>query len=185
MGEVPEQPPSVAYLTEQFENFIYEILGLSYLSHQVSKQIEGLSQLQNFASLADAIKLLKHRRATEDIMSGDTLPDRKTTLKCLQSLFFIWATFQEIEKSGIKDDSKDDENALYVLNNFLHDSRHIWANSENEVFSLIWENLAKRKENVQITLFVTMVTESLGEIGPRALRGVELCLLSYWNEPSV
>jgi hypothetical protein len=28
------------------------------------------------------------------------------------------------------------------------------------------------------------VTESLSDIGPRALRGVELCLLSYWREPS-
>lgn len=182
---MPEQPPSVAYLTEQFENFVYEILGLSYLPHQVSKQFEDLSQLRNFASLADAIKLLKNRRATKNITSGDTLPGRKTTLKCLQSLLFIWATFQDNEKSGIQDSLKDDENALYVLDSFLHGSRHIWADSENEFFSLIWENLAKRKENLQITLFVTMVTESLGEIGPRALRGVELCLLSYWNEPSV
>jgi hypothetical protein len=183
--EVPEQSPHVVYLTGQFENFIYEVLGISYLPHQVSSQFDGLSQLQSLASLADAIKLLTNRRATEDIISGDTLPDRKTTLRCLQSLIFIWATFKETEKSGIKSDAKDDENALYVLDNFLHGLRHIWANSDHEVLSLIWEDLAKQKENVQITLFVTMVTESLRDIGPRALRGVELCLLSYWNEPSV
>lgn len=185
MGELPDQPPSVAYLGEQFENFIYEILGLSYLPHQVSKKFQDLSQLRNFASVADSIKLLKHRRVADDLMSGDALPDRKTTLKCLQFLLFIWATFQDSEKSGIKDSSKEDDNALYVLDRFLYGSRHIWANSENEVFSLIWENLAKQEEYVYITLFVTMVTETLREIGPRALRGVELCLLSYWNEPTL
>lgn len=181
MVEVPGQSESLAYLREEFENLVYEILGLPYLPHQASKYPKSLNQLQHLTSLAEAIKLLQHRRETEEVTSGDNLRDREAASKCLQSLLFIWATFQESEELCTGSPLKEENNALHALNTFLHGSRHIWATSENEIFSLVWENLAKRKENVQITLFVTMVTESLQGISSRALRGAEQCLLSYWN----
>lgn len=185
MGEVPEQPPSVAYLMEEFENLVYELLDLFYLPHEVSKKFRDLKQLRNFGALAEVIELLQHRRASEEVMYGDSLPEWQAASKCLQSLLFIWATFEDSKKRHAEHALKEDDDVLYALNIFFRGSRHIWANSENKVFSLIWENLAKREENGQITLFVIMVTESLRDISPRALRGVEQCLLSHWNEKSV
>jgi hypothetical protein len=167
---------------EEFENLVFEILDLFYLPHEVSKQFQNLNQLQNFASLADALKLLQHRRAGHVIISGDTLHEGETVSKCLQSLLFIWATLQENEKMSTGDLLKEDNNALHALNSFLHASRHIWANSENHIFSLIWETFAKRRENMHIAHFVTVVTESFQDISPKALRGAEQCLLNYWHK---
>lgn len=169
---------------EEFENLVYEILDLFYLPHQISKQFQDLKHLQNFGSLAEVIKLLQHRRLPEEVMYGETLPERETASKCLQTLLFIWATIQESGKERT-DSLKEETDVLYELNTFLHGSRHIWANSENDVYSLIWDDLAKRKENQQITLFVMVMAESLRNISPRALRGVEQCLLGYWCESGV
>ena len=185
MGEVPEQPPSVAYLMEEFENLVYEILDLFYLPHEVSKKFRDLKQLRNFGSLAEVIELLQHRRASEEVMYGNSLPEWQEASKCLQSLLFIWATFEDSKKTHAGHSLKEDDDVLHALNIFFRGSRHIWANSENKVFSLIWEDLAKREENGQITLFVIKVTESLRDISPRALRGFEQCLLSHWKEKSL
>ncbi|KAJ5565500.1 hypothetical protein N7513_001742 [Penicillium frequentans] len=186
MVEVPEQPPSVGYLMEEFENLVYEILGLFYLPHGVSKQFRDLERLRSFRSLAEAIELLQHDKTSEEVMYGDALPEWEAASKCLQLLLFIWATFQDSGKRNAEH-LKEDDDILYALDGFLRSSRDIWANSdsENKIFWLILEDFAKREENEQITLFVTIVTESLREISPRALRGVEQCLLSYWNEKRV
>lgn len=171
----------MADLMEEFENLVYEILDLFYLPYQVSKQFQHLNQLRDFTSLEKAIKLLQSRRVTDKDMPGDTLHEREASSNCLKTLLFIWASLQQSEKVCIGNSLKEENNALHVLNNFLHETWHIWANSENEILSLIWEVFAKRRENTGIAHFVTLVTELLQDISPRALRGVEQCLLNYWH----
>lgn len=134
MVEAPEQPSSVAYLMKEFESLIYEMLDLFYLPHQDSKQFQDVNQLRKFESLAEVIKLLQRRRTTEDVMLGGTLHEREASLKCLQSLLFIWATLQDSEERCTEHSFKEEDNVSHALNKFLQRVRHHWAKPENEIF---------------------------------------------------
>lgn len=166
---------------EEFENLVYKILDTSYLPHQSPNQSHHAKQLTHLASLAEAIKVLQHRRTTEDVMRGETRHQREAVSKCLQCLLFIWATLQESDERSIGNQSKQENSPSFALNTFLHASRHMWAKSEDEVMSIILDDFAKRRENMEKTVFVTTVIACIKGISLRALYGAEQCLSSYWN----
>ena len=166
---------------EGFENLVYEILDTSYLPHQSSNRSHHAKQLAYLASLAEAINVLQRQRTTEEVMREETRHQREAVSKCLQCLLFIWATLQESDERSIGNQSKQENSASFALNTFLHASRHIWAKSEDEVMSLILEDFAKRRENMEKAVFVTTVIACIQGISLRALYGAEQCLSSYWN----
>ncbi|KAK5799801.1 hypothetical protein VI817_002013 [Penicillium citrinum] len=179
--EETEAPPLVAYLLQEYESFVFELLGLCYVPYQSSKRYQNLKQLQHAASLKETIQTLQIRRRADKNKYRNALSDR-AVIKHLKSLLFIWASVQESEKSSHEALGQKESICLTSLDTFLHQSRQIWASSLNDTLSTIWESFVHMEEHKNLTQFVTIVAGSLVKLSPKALWGVEECLLRYWDQ---
>lgn len=171
----------VAYLLQEYESFVFELLGLCYVPYQSSKRYQNLKQLQHAASLKETIQTLQIRRRADKNKYRNALSDR-AVIKHLKSLLFIWASVQESEKSSHEALGQKESICLTSLDTFLHQSRQIWASSLNDTLSTIWESFVHMEEHKNLTQFVTIVAGSLVKLSPKALWGVEECLLRYWDQ---
>lgn len=177
----PEQSPSVAYLLQGYENLVFELLGVFYFTHESSKRLENLNRLQDFVSLTEVMNTLRDRRKVEEKTFTNTLSGTEAAFQHLKSLLFIWASLQESDERTKNDPEQRKKNTLTDLDAFLKNSRRVWICSENDVLAIIWDDFSQRMENRQIAQFVTMVAESLKGNGPKAMWGLEQCLLNYWS----
>lgn len=168
-------------MQQGYENLVFEILGVAYLTHKSSRRIEVLNRLRDFVSLTEMMNTLRNRRKWEGKTFKNTLVDTQTTFQHLKSLLFIWANLQEIGKMTGHDPGQKEEDSLLKLDTFLKRSRHVWICSENDVLSMIWNEVSQKMENRHMTQFVMVVAESLKENGPKAMWGLKQCLLNYWD----
>lgn len=171
-------------LLQEYESFIFEILGLCYLPYKSSKRFQDFNQLQQAASLKEVIHTLQNRRQAEQETNGNAQSDRSVS-QCLRLLLFIWASVQESEKRFHESLGQKESNILSSLDNFLRESPHIWAGSLNDAVSTIWESFSHREEYKNLTIFVTMVAGPLLDISPKARWGIEECLLYYWSPEKI
>lgn len=161
----------------EFEEFIYEALGLSHWPSRLSKRSLVLETLEKYASLADAVQVMRQERLGEVQPQSNTTDGRDSESCSLQSLVFICAVLLENEQESPSDPTRKMGNLLSALDAFLSESRRVWVDSNKDLTYLIWHRFAKQKECVVFEYLVSEMMEALKDVGCHATWAFEQCLL--------
>lgn len=169
----------------EFEDFIYEALGLSHWPNHVSKRSLVLENLDKYASLTDAVQVIRQGQLGEDQLQSNTADERDSESCSLQSLLFICAVLLERERGPPSGPTRNMESLASALDAFLLESRRVWADSNKDLIYLVWHRFAKRKESVVFEHLVPEIMEALKDVGHHAAWAFEQCLLECLGKRTV
>lgn len=137
MERTQSSPPPTASLIKELEGSFYEILGLSHRPDHPSKRSRGLSRLQKYASLKDALQVMRRERLSKEGSQRDVATEDGTGSGRLESLLFISAVLLEREQEEPGAAIEPIMKPLSALDTFLLELRHVWVGSSKDLIYLI------------------------------------------------